>query len=106
MSSANRLIERMPDAFAPELAWGLKMTVQFMIERPMYVIIDNGLCEVAPGQVEAPDATLTLSDDDLIAFMTGGIDDINAFMAGRCLVDGDILSARKLPSVFDPQRLR
>lgn len=106
MSSANDLIEQLPDAFVPELASGLEMTVQFMIDEPMIAVINNGACRVAYGHADAPDLVVTLADDDLVKLMTGDLNGLTAYMTGRLKVKGDLINARKLPSVFDFKQLR
>lgn len=106
MSSANDLINRMPDVFLSELATGLEMTVQFMIEAPMYAVIANGECHVHDGHADTPDLTVTTSDADLVKLMYGDLNGVVAYMSGRLRVRGDLINARKLPSVFDFKRLR
>ncbi len=105
MSSANDLIEKMPTAFDPEAAGDMQMTVQYMIEDPMYAIIDNGACDVHYGQADAPEVTIKIADDDLVQLMTGELNGMTAFMTGRLKVEGDLMKAQKLPSVFDARQL-
>lgn len=105
MSNANELIEKMPAAFDPEAAGDLRMTVQYMIEEPMYAVIDNGVCDVHYGQADEPTVTLRMADDDLVRLMTGELDGMTAFMTGKLKADGDLMKAQKLPGVFDTKRL-
>lgn len=105
MSDANDLIEKMPGAFDPQAAGDLQMTVQYMIEKPMYSVIDNGACDVHYGQADTPTVTLKIADDDLVALMTGELNGMTAFMSGKLKVEGDLMKAQKLPSVFDAKLL-
>lgn len=105
MSSANDMIGRLPNAFIPEQAGDLQLTMQFMIEQPMYTVIADGVCHVFDGQAESPDVSLTLADKDLIRLMTGELNGVTAFMTGRLKARGDLMSAQKLDEVFDKSRL-
>lgn len=106
MSSANDLIGQMPDVFLPDQAKGLDMTVQFMIQAPMYAVIANGRCHVHDGYADAPDLTVNTSDADLVKLMYGELNGVMAYMSGRLRVRGDLINARKLPNVFDFKHLR
>lgn len=106
MSNANDLIRKLPAAFVPARARGLKMTVQFMIDDPMYAVILADACQVHYGQAQAPDLVVTAADDDLARIITGEASGMAAFMRGRLKVKGDLINARKLPDVFEFGHLR
>jgi len=105
MSEATDLIRRMPEAFDPNAAGDMQMTVQYAISDPMYSVIDNGECSVHEGEASEPDVTITMEDSDLVDLMTGQLNGTTAFITGKLKVAGDIMQAQKLPSVFDRNRL-
>ncbi|MDN5862629.1 MAG: SCP2 sterol-binding domain-containing protein [Salinisphaera sp.] len=100
MSSAKELIEKMPAVFDAQAAGDLNATVQYAISTPMYAQIGDGSCTVHEGQASAPDVTIIMDDDDLVAMLTGELNGMTAFMTGKLQVDGDIMLAQKLPQVF------
>lgn len=105
MTSANDMIRRMPVAFDPEASGDLRMTVQYVTTKPMYVAIDNGRCTVHEGLADNPDVTLRIRDEHLVKLMTGRMRGITAFITGRLKVEGNYRLAQKLQSIFDPSRL-
>lgn len=105
MSKAIDLIRRMPEAFDPEAAGDMQMTVQYAISEPMYSVIDNGECVVHEGEASDPDVTIAMKDSDLMDLMTGKLSGTAAFINGKLKVAGDIMQAQKLPSIFDRNRL-
>lgn len=105
MSDAKALIEKMPQAFDADAAGETSATIQYAISTPMYARIENGNCTIHEGEAESPDVTLKMEDDDLVDMLTGELNGMTAFMTGKLQVDGDIMLAQKLPSLFDPSQL-
>lgn len=105
MSRATDLIQRMPQAFDAHAAGDLSMTVQYMIEDPMYVVIDAGRCQVEHGLADAPDVTLRIRGEHLVKLMTGRMRGITAFLTGKLRVEGNMMLAQKLQQVFDRDQL-
>jgi len=105
MTSATEMIQRMPQAFDAEAARDLTMTVQYMIEEPMYVVVDAGHCNVHHGIAETPDVTLRIRGDHLVKLMTGRMRGITAFLTGKLRVEGNMMLAQKLQQVFDRDKL-
>lgn len=105
MSDAKALIEKMPEAFDPDAAGDTSCTIQYAISTPMYAEIADGKCSVQEGEASDPDVTIKMEDDDLVAMLTGELDGMTAFMTGKLQVDGDIMLAQKLSSMFDAGRL-
>ena len=102
---ANDMIRRLPAAFDAEAAGDLTMTVQYMIEHPMYVSIAAGRCRVHDGIADAPDVTVRVRDRHLIRLMTGRMRGFTAFVTGRVKVEGNYRLAGRLPTIFDRRRL-
>jgi len=105
MMPATEMIRRLPRAFDPEAARGLSMTVQYMIEEPMYVVVDADQCHVHKGVAEAPDVTLRIRGDHLVKLMTGRMRGITAFLTGKLRVEGNMMLAQKLQQIFDRDKL-
>lgn len=105
MSDAKALIEKMPEAFDPDAAGDTNCTIQYAISTPMYAEIADGQCTVHEGEASDPDVTIKMDDDDLVAMLTGELNGMTAFMTGKLQVDGDIMLAQKLSSMFDADRL-
>ena len=103
--SANDLIKKMPAAFNPEAASDLNATIQYKIASPMYLEVKGGQCSVHDGVAASADVTLTMEDDDLVALLKGELNGMTAFMTGKLQVDGDLMLAQRLPSLFDASKL-
>lgn len=64
------------------------------------VDLKNGAGEVWSGVHESADCIISMNQDDFLALATGRINPINAFMQGRIRVQGDIMMATRLQSLF------
>lgn len=106
MQDARELLFRLPQCFKPETAGDLRMTAQYLIRHPVYVIIDNGQCTAHEGLAEAPEVTLKVCDEHLIKLMTGRMYGLTAFLTGRLKVEGNYRLAQKLQQIFDTSSLR
>jgi len=105
MSKAKELIHKMPEAFDPSAAGDTQAVIQYAISEPMYAEIKDGSCTVHEGEAENPDVTLKISDEDLVDMLTGELNGMTAFMTGKLQVDGDIMLAQKLSSIFNADQL-
>jgi len=103
--TAKELIQLMPAAFKAETAGNMDAIIQYDISEPMYCIIRSGACEVAEGMHENPTVTIKMADDDLVNLMTGELDGMTAFMTGKLKLDGDMMLAQRLGTLFDATRL-
>ena len=102
---AMELINKLPAAFNPDAAQGTECVLQFNTSKPSYATIKDGACTVAEGTAASPDVTLTIADEDLVALMTGELNGMTAFMTGKLQLDGDLMLAQRISSLFDPARL-
>lgn len=103
--NVNELISHMPANMNAAAAGNLQTTVQYRITNPMYIVLDNGQCTVHKGTADAPNLTLIISDENLIAMLTGELNGIAAFMSGKLKVEGDMMLAQRLPAIFDTAKL-
>jgi len=103
--NAVELINKLPSAFNPQAASGTDCVIQFNVSTPMYAVIKDGVCEVAEGSANTSDIAITMDDADLVAMMRGELNGMTAFMTGKLQVDGDLVLAQKLASLFDKNKL-
>ncbi|HXG29514.1 MAG TPA: SCP2 sterol-binding domain-containing protein [Nevskiales bacterium] len=103
--SVNEMIKKFPAALNADAAADLNATIQYKISNPMYLEIKNGQCTVHDGMAPSADVTLTMEDDDLAALLKGELNGMTAFMTGKLQVDGDLMLAQRLPTLFDPSKL-
>lgn len=103
--SALELLHKLPFAINPQATAGIDRTIQFNTSQPAYVVIRDGACEVTEGSADAADLTLNLSDNDLVALLTGKLDGMMAMMSGRLKLKGDMGLATQLGRYFDASRL-
>jgi putative sterol carrier protein len=98
------LMSKMPGAFVPEKALGLDATLQFVFtgNEPgeWYASIKDGKVDVQKGAHPAPKMTLTADSDDYIKLFTGQLDPMQAFMAGKLKLTGDLNLAMKMTQFF------
>lgn len=64
------------------------------------VDLKNGAGEVWSGSYDAADCIISINQDDFLALASGRINPLNAFMQGRIRVQGDIMMATRLQSLF------
>ena len=100
------LFARLPEALNPGAAEGVAATIQFNTSEPRSVRIADGKATVTAGTAESPTVAISMTDDDLVSLMSGELDGMTAFMTGRLKVEGDIMFAQKIGSLFSGSRLR
>ncbi len=103
--NVNELIRHMPANMNASAAGNLQTTIQYRITNPAYLVLDNGQCTAHDGTAEAPNLTIIISDDNLMAMLTGELNGITAFMSGKLKVEGDMMLAQRLPAIFDTAKL-
>ncbi|MBL6751589.1 MAG: SCP2 sterol-binding domain-containing protein [Nevskia sp.] len=102
---AKTLLEKLPAAFQPQAAGGTNAVVQFNCSTPYYAAIKDGACTVTAGIHAGADVTLTMSDEDLVALLTGELNGMSAFMTGKLQLEGDMMLAQRVGSFFDAAKL-
>lgn len=65
------------------------------------LIIEGGKCILQLGQVEHPDATVTMTASDFVGINTGEISAPEIFWSGRIHIQGDVESVVALAPVMD-----
>lgn len=100
------LFARLPGALNTVNANGVDATIQFNTSTPKHVVVRDGSAAVHDGTAENYTVALSMADDDLVALMSGGLDGMTAFMTGKLKIDGDLMFAQRIVSLFDASRLR
>ncbi|MBK9926787.1 MAG: SCP2 sterol-binding domain-containing protein [Anaerolineales bacterium] len=103
--TVSQLMEKMPGAFVPEKAQGVKAIIHFKFTGDeageWNASIADGKCAVSQG-APASTATMTLTADsgDYVKLFTGELDGMQAFMQGKLKLGGDLNLAMKMMSMF------
>lgn len=103
--SATEFLKQLPAALDANAVAGVQCTIQFNVANPVYATIEDGRCSVSEGSADAPDVTLIIADDDLIALLKGEMDGMTAFMGGKLQVEGDLMLAQQISGFFDASKL-
>ncbi len=102
--SVAEIFEKMPEAFNPEAAKGVKVVFQYSISGPgggdWAVIVSDGTCTVTPGKDEKPTCTLKISDNDFIDMISGELDPMGAFSSGKLKIGGDVMKSQLIGKLF------
>jgi len=98
------LMSKMPKAFLPEKAPGLDAVIQFKFSGTeagdWFATIKNDKCTVEQGAYPTPKMTLSADSADYVKIFTGELDGMQAFMAGKLKLAGDLNLAMKLMTMF------
>lgn len=103
--STTEFLKKLPSAVKQDVIDGMEGTVQLNISEPVYLTLKDGNLSVEVGEADAPDVTLTVSDDNLIKLIKGDLGGVMAYMTGKLQVDGDLMLAKQLPDFFDSRKL-
>ncbi|NKF22591.1 SCP2 sterol-binding domain-containing protein [Solimonas marina] len=103
--SAADLLKKLPAAFNPSEASGMDCTLQFNCSTPMHAVIKDGSCQLVDGTAADADVAITMEDDDMVALLKGDLNGMTAFMTGKLQVDGDLMLAQRIASIFDASKL-
>jgi putative sterol carrier protein len=104
--TARHLLEKLHEAFDGARAGDLRAVVQYDLAEPAYQVIEAGTVRTFAGRAEAPDLTLTIADEDLVALFQGTLAPSLAFMTGRMRMQGDVRLAQRLVDLVDQERMR
>merc|ERR1712113_78547 len=66
--------------------------------------LKNGNGSTIRGEGEKPDVTITMKDEDFAAMAAGKLDGMQAFMAGKLKIAGNMMLAQKLASILEAAR--
>lgn len=98
-------LKQLPQAFNAAEAGDSPCVLQFNTSTPAYATIKDGQCTVSEGTAAAPNVTITMNDEDLIELLKGNLNGMTAFMSGQLQMEGDLMLARQLSTMFDQSKL-
>ena len=103
------IFEKLPQAFIPERAAGLKANIQVNLSGSSggdwFLAFDDDRMTVNPGVAPAPDLTLGLNTEDFVNLIKGRANPMALFMGGKIKVEGNLALATKFQSLFDRNRV-
>lgn len=104
-STPQEIFDAMPAAFQAQKAGSAELALQFSLSGDnggtWGVEIDRGSCRAFAGEVADPVATISASDQDLLAVFNGDLNAVAAYMSGRVKVAGDVTAIMNLLALFD-----
>lgn len=101
MSDIVQIFEKIESQFDPSAAAGLDVVFQFAVDDDHhYLEIQEGACKLHSGEHEDPSVTLIMDADTFSEIVSGEINGMQAFMAGRLRTEGDMMLATKLSDLF------
>lgn len=103
--SVAEVIAAMPERFNKAAAGGMNAVYQYHITGDgganFYTVINDGNLEIAEGDHDNPDITITISAQHYLDLINGQLNGQMAFMTGKLKIDGDMSLAMKLASLFN-----
>ena len=98
------IMQRLPAAFDPARAQGLKANVQFDFTsdggKKYLVRIADGKCAVEEGEIANPEATVITSQATYQAVAEGRLNVATAFMTGKLKVKGNLQLLMRFQQIF------
>lgn len=102
--TVDELFEALSERLNTEAAAGINRTIQWQItdqDPGVWAFhLRDGVGELVPGGVEAPDTTFVTTSETWIGIAEGRVDAMRAFMTGKLKVKGDMMLALKVPKLF------
>ena len=99
-----KLMGLMPKAFQADKAQGVDAVIQYHLTGDQggdwVITIRNGACTVEKGATENPKLTLTAEGKDYLDVITGKVNAMSSFSAGKLKLKGDLGLAMKLMNYF------
>lgn len=102
--SIEKLMGLMPKAFLPDKAQGVDAVIQYNLSGDQggdwVITIRDGKCSVEKGTAPTPKLTLAAEGKDYLDVVTGKVNPMSAFSAGKLKLKGDLGLAMKLMNFF------
>ncbi|MHA7878348.1 MAG: SCP2 sterol-binding domain-containing protein [Saccharospirillum sp.] len=102
MSSVANLFSNIQSQFNASAAAGMDVVFQFSIEdaETYHLVVKDGQCELVEGEHQDPSVTLIMNSETLQEIVSGELNGMQAFMAGRLRTEGDMMLATRLSDLF------
>ena len=100
-----QIFDYMAGRFQPERAAGQSAVIGWDITSPegthsYQLKVADGACTTTSGNAEPARVTLGMALPDFLRFLTGKLDGMQAFMAGKLKLSGDMMFAQSMQSWF------
>lgn len=102
MTSVQKTLQRLESRFYPKASAGQTITFQFVItdDKSYALSIRNGELDITEEAHANPDVTLTLDSQTFAQMISGELDGMTAFTAGKLHTSGNMILAPKLRELF------
>ena len=101
MSAIAEAFGKIESKFNATAAAGLDVVFQFNVDGEMHHLsVANGECQLAEGEHDDPTVTLIMDHETLNEIISGELNGMQAFMAGRLRTEGDMMLATRLSDLF------
>jgi len=104
MTDPATILADLAGRFRPEAAEEMRATYQVHLTGDgggvWNLTIADGKCQLAEGNAEQPDVTITISVDEWSQLLSGQLDALSAYLSGRLQIAGDLSLATRLPALF------
>lgn len=100
------LLYKLPEAFNSAAAAGMDCVIHFVTSASAYFIVKEGVCTLVEGDPVSADLTVIISDDNLVALLTGKMNPATGLLLGKFKIKGNKGIGIKLKTMFDPAKLR
>jgi NAD(P)-dependent dehydrogenase (short-subunit alcohol dehydrogenase family)/putative sterol carrier protein/acyl dehydratase len=98
------IFEGIPKAFQADKASGVDVVFQFDISGDTggtwHVAVKDENCQVAEGPHASPTTTIKMGDEDFVNLITGKLNAMSAFTAGKLRVEGDLMKSQLIEKLF------
>ncbi|MEX2366377.1 MAG: SCP2 sterol-binding domain-containing protein [Pseudohongiellaceae bacterium] len=102
MASTADMFNNIESQFNADAASGLDVVFQFNIDDSdtYHLIVKDNQCQLVSGEHQDPTVTLIMNEDTLKEIVSGDLNGMQAFMAGRLRTEGDMMLATRLSDLF------
>jgi putative sterol carrier protein len=104
MSDVAGFFTELPGKIDSSKIAGMNATYQFIITGDnggeWYVKLADGKADVGTGKADAPNITITVSDENWLSIVSGKLSGQTAFLTGKLKIQGDMSLAMKLQNIL------
>ena len=101
MSNIIEAFTKIESRFNAAAAAGLDVVFQFSVDDDAHhLIVKDGSCTLESGEHSDPSVTLIMDGETFAEVVSGEMNGMQAFMAGRLRTEGDMMLATRLSDLF------
>ncbi len=98
------VFDRMPEVFQADAAAGVDVVFQYKISGAKggdwTVAVRDQQCDISKGVAEKPACTIKMTDSDFVRMAEGELNPMQAFTAGKLIIEGDMMKSRLIEKLF------